>query len=82
MEEYGIMEYLVIRCGRWMGNREFIWTGLMLHLQKSHLCSYIITFSLVRVSLSLVPSTVHVLCNILIDDNSSCIDDYVDKVVS
>ena len=31
MEEYGLMEYLeltVIRCGRWSGNREFIWSGL------------------------------------------------------
>ena len=31
MEEYGIMEYLeltVTRCGRWTGNREFIWSGL------------------------------------------------------
>ena len=31
MEEYGIMEYLelvVTRCGWWMGNREFIWSGL------------------------------------------------------
>ena len=31
MKEYGIMEYLeltVTRCGRWMGNREFIWSGL------------------------------------------------------
>ena len=33
MEEYGIMEYLelaVTRCGRWTGNREFIWSGLSL----------------------------------------------------
>ena len=32
MEEYGIMEYLeltVTRCGRWTGNREFIWSGLI-----------------------------------------------------
>ena len=32
MEEYGIMEVLeltVTRCGRWTGNREFIWSGLM-----------------------------------------------------
>ena len=32
MDEYaGIMEYLelsVTRCGRWTGNREFIWSGL------------------------------------------------------
>ena len=31
MKEYGIMEYLelsVTRCGRWTGNREFIWSGL------------------------------------------------------
>ena len=33
MEEYGIMEYLeltVTRCGQWMGNREFIWSGLII----------------------------------------------------
>ena len=43
MEEYGIMEYLdlaVTRCGRWTGNREFIWSGLrkrriVLHGEKS-----------------------------------------------
>jgi len=31
MKEYGIMELLeltVNRCGWWMGNREFIWSGL------------------------------------------------------
>ena len=31
MEEYGIMEYLeltVPRCGRWTGNREFVWSGI------------------------------------------------------
>ena len=31
MEEYGIKDFLqltVTRCGRWMENREFIWSGL------------------------------------------------------
>jgi len=32
IEEYGIVEFLelaVIRCGRWMGNRNIIWSGLI-----------------------------------------------------
>ena len=40
MEEYGIMEYLelaVPRCGRWTGNREFIWSGL-------NACNYLVAF--------------------------------------
>ena len=39
MEEYGIMEYLeltVTRCGRWTGNREFIWSGLNLSFFLYH----------------------------------------------
>ena len=35
MEEYGIIEHLeltVTRCGRWTGNREFIWSGLKYQL--------------------------------------------------
>ena len=43
MEEYGIMEHLelaVTRCGRWTGNRKFIWSGLIadleLNLHLSH----------------------------------------------
>ena len=38
MEEYGIMEYLelaVTRCGRWTGNREFIWSGLIIINNKN-----------------------------------------------
>ena len=41
MEEYGIMEYLeltVTRCGRWRGNREFIWSSLMLIILPIMLC--------------------------------------------
>ena len=44
MEEYGIMEYLelaVTRCGRWTGNREFIWSGLS-YLTVAHHPTYAI----------------------------------------
>ena len=42
MEEYGIMEYLeltVTRCGWWMGNRKFIWSGLRKRLLNKPLLS-------------------------------------------
>ena len=44
MEEYGIMEYLdlaVTRCGRWTGNREFIWSGLKQYIINKNKLSYI-----------------------------------------
>ena len=76
MEEYGIMEYLelaVTRCGRWTGNREFIWSGLTIKkvcmiitmLHDLHSYSYIVLAMYSRPLDSILATEMIILLHVL-----------------